>query len=187
MLLERVDEDVVRWRMAAGLGDLEPGAELAFRVAGTAHSRTMLPVAVPAGSGTRVVAEDGVGRPALVVREVGAGALVLATYPVEHFAAALPNANPEATWRLYRALAVRAGAERAVASDAPEVLVDRLLHRDGACYVWAVNTGDGPRSCRIELCGGGWLEDVESGERVDAEARAELPAYGVRVFQWVTS
>jgi hypothetical protein len=75
--------------------------------------------------------------------------------------------------------------ERAVGSDLPEVLVDRLLHRNGACYVWAVNTADGPRSSRIELCGGGWLEDVESGERVEAEA-APSP-YGVRVFRWVTS
>src|SRR5262249_61117263 len=126
---------------------VEPGGGLAFRVAGTAHSRTMLPVAVPAGSGTHVVAEDGAGRPALVVREVGAGALVLATYPVEHFAAALPNANPEATWRLYRALAVRAGAGRAAASDAPAVLVDRLLPRGGACCEWAVNTDACPRAC----------------------------------------
>ena len=144
----------------------------------------MLPVTVPEGGAARVLAHDAAGRPALVARAVGDGALVLCAYPIEHFAAALPNANPEATWLLYRALAVQAGAERTVASDAPEVLVDRLLHRDGACYVWAVNTGDGPRSCRIELCGGGWLEDVESGERVDADA--ELPAYGVRVFQWVT-
>jgi endo-1,4-beta-mannosidase len=185
VLMERVDEDVVTWRLAAGLGDLEPGAELSFRVAGTAHSRAVLPVVVPAGSGTRVVAEDGGGRPALLVRQVGAGALVLATYPVEHFAAALPNANPEATWRLYRALAVWAGVERAVTSDRPEVLVDRLVHRDGACYLWAINTGDGPRSPRIELCGGGWLQDVESGERVEAEVG--LPPYGVRVFRWVTS
>jgi hypothetical protein len=145
----------------------------------------MLPVAVPAGSETRVVAEDARGRPALLVREVGAGALVLATYPVEHFAAARPDANPEATWRLYRALAVRAGVQRAAGSNLPEVLVDRLLHRDGASYVWAVNTGESPRSPHIELCGGGWLRDVETGERADAEV--PLPPYGVRVFQWVTT
>lgn len=186
-LLERVDEDVVTWRLVAGLGDLEPGAELSFRVGGTAHSRAVLPVVVPNGSAARVVAEDAAGRPALVVREVGAGALVLGTYPIEHFASALPNANPEATWRLYRALAVRAGVERAVASDAPEVLVDRLVHRDGACYVWAVNIGDRPLAPRIELCGGGWLQDVESGDRIEAGAGAGLPPYGVRVFRWVTS
>ncbi|HYW26423.1 MAG TPA: cellulase family glycosylhydrolase [Terriglobales bacterium] len=184
-LIQRVDEDAVTWRLVGGLGDLEVDAELSFRVAGTAHSRAMLPLVVPAASGTRVVAEDAHGRPALLVREVGAGALVLATYPVEHFAAALPNANPEATWRLYRALGARAGVQRAVGSDLPEVLVDRLLHRDGACYVWAVNTGDGPRSPRIELCGGGWLRDVETGEHADAEVG--LPPHGVRVFQWVTT
>jgi endo-1,4-beta-mannosidase len=184
-LSERVDEEVVTWRLAGPLGDLEPGAKLSFRVAGTPHSRAMLPVVVPSGSETRVVAEDGRGRPALLVREVGAGTLVLATYPVEHFAASLPNANPEATWRLYRALGLRAGVERPVASDVPEVLVDRLLHRDGACYVWAVNTGDDARKARLELGGDGWLRDVESGERAGAEV--ELPPYGVRVFQWVTS
>jgi endo-1,4-beta-mannosidase len=184
-LTERVDEDVVTWRLLERLGDLEPGAELSFRVAGTAHSRAMLPVTVPDGSATRVVAEDGRGRPALLVHEVGTGALVLATCPVEHFASALPNANPEATWRLYRALAVHAGVVRAAASDTPDVLVDRLVHRDGSCYVWAVNLSDRSQVPRIELYGAGWLEDVESGERVEAEAG--LPPYGVRVFRWVTS
>ena len=63
--------------------------------------------------------------------------------------------------------------------------VDRLRHRDGACYAGAIDTGDGPRSPRIELCGGGWLQDVESGELVEVEVG--LPPYGVRVFWWVTS
>ena len=183
-LLDRVDEPIVTWRLRTRFGHLEPDETLSFRVAGTPHSRAMLPLAVPESSETRVVATDAGGRPALLVREVGAGSLVLATYPVEHFAASLPNANPEASWRLYRALGVRAGVEAAVRSDRPEVLVDRLLHRDGACYVWVVSTSDRPLAAPLELCGDGWLEDVESGERVGAEV--QLPPYGVRVLQWVS-
>jgi endo-1,4-beta-mannosidase len=180
-LLERVDEEVVTWRLRAGLGDLDAGAELSFRTAGTVHGRAMLPVAVPDGGATTVVATDARGRPALLLRQVGAGALVLATYPVEYFAASLPNANPEATWRLYRALAARAGVERQVWSDRPEVLVDRLVHRGGASYVWVVSGSDRPLASTVGVRDGGLLEDIESGERLDAEVG--LPPYGVRVLR----
>ena len=183
-LLDRVDEEVVTWRLDGRLGDLEAGAELSFRAAGTAHSRAVLPVSVTGDAGARVAARDGRGRPALVVRPVGEGALVLATYPIEHFASALRDANPEATWRLYRALAAHAGVETPARSDLPEVLVDRLLHRSGACYVWAINTAGEERSPEIALCGDGRLEDVETGERV--EAGVVLAPYGVRVFRRVT-
>ena len=102
-----------------------------------------------AGGAARRLRNAGGGRgrarpPGAACREFGAGALVLGTYPVEHFAAARPNANPEATWRLYRALGVRACVRRAVGSSLPEVLVDRLLHRDGSCHLWAVTTGESP-------------------------------------------
>src|SRR5215510_7554804 len=77
-LLERVDEDVVTWRLTSALGDLSAGDELSFRTAGTVHGRAMLPVAVPELGSGRVLATDGGGRPALLLRQVGEGALVLA-------------------------------------------------------------------------------------------------------------
>src|SRR5262249_45099170 len=103
-LLERVDEDVVTWRLTSALGDLSAGDDLSFRPAGTVHGRAMLPVAVPELGSARVLATDPRGRPAVPLPPVGAGALVLATYPVQYFAASLPNANPESSWRLYSAL-----------------------------------------------------------------------------------
>jgi len=141
----------------------------------------MLPVSVPAPGGAEVLATDGPGRPALVRRRVGAGALVLATYPVEHFAARLPNANPEPTWRLYRALAAEAGVSWEVRVDRPEVLVDRLVHRDGASYVWMVNGSDRSLSAAVTSRDGCRLEDVETGERPAADV--ELPPYGVRILR----
>jgi hypothetical protein len=143
----------------------------------------MLPVVVPDSSGAEVLATDVRGRPALVLRRVGAGALVLATYPIEHFAASLPNANPEATWRLYRALGKLAGIEPPVRSDRPDVLVDSLVHEDGDRFVWVVSGAAEAVSATVHVAGGGGLEDVESGERVDAAV--ELPAYGVRVLRLV--
>lgn len=183
-LLERVDEDVVTWRLTSALGDLSAGDELSFRTAGTVHGRAMLPVAVPELGSGRVLATDGGGRPALLLRQVGEGALVLATYPVEYFAASLPNANPESSWRLYRALGAQAGIEQMVRSDRPEVLVDGLVHSGGARYVWLVSSSELPISAPVRLRGGGCLEDLESGERLDTFA--ELEPYGVRVFRLIT-
>jgi endo-1,4-beta-mannosidase len=183
-LLERVDEDVVTWQVRRPLGDLGPGAELPFRAAGTVHGRAMLPVVVPERGEAEVVATDAHGRPALLVRRVGAGALALATYPVEYFAASLPNANPESTWRLYRALAEHAGVEPPVRSDRPEVLVDSLVREDGERFVWVVSGAGRSLPAELRVAGGARLEDVESGERIDS--RVDLPAYGVRVLRVVT-
>jgi len=73
-LIAPVVEDVVTWRLASELGDLWPRTEFPFRVAGTAPGRAMLPVALPAGSETRVVAEGARGRPARLVRVRSGGA-----------------------------------------------------------------------------------------------------------------
>ena len=183
-LLERVDEDVVTWRLTSALGDLSAGDDLSFRPAGTVHARAMLPVAVPELGSARLLATDARGRPALLLRQVGQGALVLATYPVEYFAASLPNANPESSWRLYRALGAQAGIEQMVRSDRPEVLVDGLVHSSGARYVWLVSGSERPLSAPVRLRGGACLEDLENGERLDTSA--ELAPYGVRVFRLVT-
>jgi hypothetical protein len=45
-------------------------------------------------TGAEVIATDARGRPALLLRRVGGGSLVLGTYPVEHMAALTPRVNP---------------------------------------------------------------------------------------------
>jgi endo-1,4-beta-mannosidase len=126
-LVDPIEDDVVTFQFVEPLGDLEPGARLTFPVAGTPSARAYLPVE-PAGAS--VVAIDAHGRPALLRHELGAGATVLCTYPLEYMAAKTPRANPESTWRLYSALAVAAGVRRAVRVDDPRVLVGCL--RTGA-------------------------------------------------------
>ncbi len=77
-------------------------------------------------AGAKVLAVDRPGRPALLERRVGAGAMVLCTYPIEHMAACTPHANPEDTWSLYGALAQAAGDCSAVSVTDPRVMVGRL-------------------------------------------------------------
>lgn len=179
-LIERVPEGPVEWTMAAALGDLAAGDELRFAAAGSEHGRAMLPLR-PIGAA--VLARDAVGRPALVERRVGEGALLLSAYPLEYFAASRAGANPEDTQRLYRALAGRAGLEPAVRSARPDVLVDTLLDADGRRVAWLVSECDEPVAAPLEVAGGLALEDVETGERICGAV--DLPPYGVRVCRLV--
>ena len=107
-LVDPIEDDEVVFTFVEDLGDLTAGDELRFKVAGTESSRAFLPVE-PAGA--TVLALDGHGRPALLRRPVGDGAMVLCTYPIEHMAARAPRVNPESTWRLYSALATSAGVD----------------------------------------------------------------------------
>jgi hypothetical protein len=120
------------------------------------------------------------GRPALLVREVGSGRIVLSTYPTEYFASARAGANPEDTHRLYGALAILAGIDRAVVSSRPDVLVDSLVHRDGSRYVWFLSQGAEPVKLRPGLPQGQELVDLETGEPV---AEVNLRSYGVAVYR----
>jgi endo-1,4-beta-mannosidase len=175
-LVERVDESRVTWTMDAPFGDLPGGAELAFVAAGNEHGRSMLPVRA---TGADVFACDGRGRPALLERRVGEGAMVLSTYPVEYFATARANVNPEQTHRVYRALAARAGLSWTIRSRRPDVLADTLVDGEGRLLAWLVSQSEGPVCARVDVAPGLQLQDVETGERLDAEV--ELPPYGVRV------
>src|SRR5262249_10297417 len=107
-----------------------------------------------------------------------------ATYPVEYFAASLPNANPECSWRLYRALGAQAGIGQMVRSNRPEVLVDGLIHSSRERYVWLVSSSELPIYAHVRLTGARCLEDQESSERL--ATFAELEPYGVRVFRLTT-
>src|SRR4029453_1480818 len=107
-------------------GAIAEGAPLPSRAAGEPSARAYLPLD-PLGA--EVVAVDGHGRPALLRNRLGAGSAVLCTYPLEHMAARSPGVNPEDTWRIYSALAIEAGVERAVRVDDPRGLVG-LIRRD---------------------------------------------------------
>jgi endo-1,4-beta-mannosidase len=135
-LNEPVSDDVVTWRFGQDFGDLTAGMTLSFRAAGTPDGRCMLPVE-PAGA--RVVAEDAHSRPALLVRDTGAGRIVLSTYPVEYFAARCPRVNPDDTVRLYRAAAQVAGALPAVVVDDISAFADVIERDDGRRFALVVS------------------------------------------------
>ncbi|MEV0091225.1 cellulase family glycosylhydrolase [Streptomyces sp. NPDC050738] len=168
------EETVLTFRQP--FGNLPEGAVLTFRTAGTDSSRSFLPVEA---AGAEVLATDGRGRPALLLRRVGTGSVVLCTYPLEHMAAVTPRVNPEATSRLYDALAAHAGVRRPVTVDDSRVAVDLLLHEDGHRFVWLVSQC--PEELRVKPV-------VEAGHRLSqltggAADTVLLEPYGVVVLR----
>jgi endo-1,4-beta-mannosidase len=139
-LVDPIAEDEVVFELVEDLGDLPAGARIPFPVAGSASARSYLPVD-PARA--QIVAVDRHGRPALLRHAVGGGELVLCTYPVEHFAARAPRANPESTWRLYSALAEEAGVSRPVRVDDPRVLVGRVRSANSETVLFVNCSGEG--------------------------------------------
>jgi endo-1,4-beta-mannosidase len=168
-LIDAVEEEF-EFNFTAPFGSIAAGARLSFRGVATRHSRCMLPVKA---TDAEVLAVDGEGRPALLVRRVGAGSIVLCTYPIEHLAATTPGVNPDTTRDLYDALADFAGVERAVTVDDPRVAVDVLVHGDGTRYVWLVSQADEALTVKPSVRGTARL----------AEDDVVIPAYGVRVVR----
>ncbi|MFN8223599.1 MAG: beta-galactosidase trimerization domain-containing protein [Gaiellales bacterium] len=136
-LVDPIEDDVVSFELVRRFGDLEPGEQLHFRVAGNANVRSYLPVEP---EGAEVVAIDSHGRPAILVNDVGDGKVVLCTYPLELLAAQVPAVNPEDTARLYGALAIEAGLSRPVRVDDARVLIGRVRSEDRRQTVLFVNT-----------------------------------------------
>lgn len=169
-LVDSVDEDEFTFEFVRPFGPLAAGARLVFRTGGNEHSRAMLPVEP---TDAEVVAVDGQGRPALLVRRVGAGATVFCTYPIEHMAATLPRVNPDPTRELYDALADFAGVTRAVTVDEPRVAVDSMIHEDGTRFVWLVSQAAEELAVKPVVRNGGRL----------AEDVVVLPPFGVRVLK----
>jgi endo-1,4-beta-mannosidase len=182
-LVDRIESDSVRLTMCDDFGNLTVGTELEFAVGGPDNLRAYLPVE-PVEA--RVLATDAQGRPALLSRNVGAGAMVLCTYPLEAMAAATPEVNPESTWRLYAALAHAAGAHPLVtvqvagrAESQPRVMVDCLDREDGVRFVWLISEADTPLTVAARTRDGQPLQDLETGEEVST---VDLPPFGVRVL-----
>jgi endo-1,4-beta-mannosidase len=138
-LVEPIEDASVTFTFGTDFGPLPPGAQLTFLTGGNRYGRSYLPVR-PAGA--VVVATDQHGRPALLSRGVGAGSMVLCTYPVEYMASVTPQVNPEQTSELYHALAVVAGVRRLVTVDDPRVAADVLVRTDGAMFAFLVSQAD---------------------------------------------
>ncbi|MDT0270468.1 cellulase family glycosylhydrolase [Streptomyces sp. DSM 44915] len=177
-LTEPIEDDRLELTFQRDFGTIKAGERLVFAVAGTENSRSYLPVE-PAGA--EVLAVDAHGRPALLTRRVGAGQLVLSTYPLEHMAAITPRVNPEPTWRLYAALAAEAGVTPEVTVDDPRVLVGRMTHEDERSFVWLVSQHEETRAVTPVLTAGGALRDLD-GQPLGT---VELPPFGVLVAELV--
>jgi endo-1,4-beta-mannosidase len=166
----------VTFTLTAGFGTLAEGATLAFHLAGGAHSRGYLPVR-PAGA--QVVAVDGDGRPALLVRRVGQGSVVLCTYPVEHMAALGGQGCAAAASGLYDALARHAGVRRVITVDDPRVGCDVLVREDGQRFAWLVSQGEEPITAKPQLGSGLRLRELGGSPVGDT---VTLDPFGVSVF-----
>jgi endo-1,4-beta-mannosidase len=173
-----IEDDVAEFTLDRDFGGLARGTTLAFRVAGNEHSRSFLPV-VPA-AGTEVIATDGHGRPALLLRRTGRGSLVLCTYPVEYMAALTPQVNPDHTVTLYDALAVHAGVRRAVTVDDPRVACDTLVRDDGTRFAVLVSHADEQLTVKPALEPGGRLTTLDGQ---DVTEGATIGSFGISVFR----
>jgi endo-1,4-beta-mannosidase len=176
--LSDAPDDVVTLTLTQPLGTLAAGATLRFPAAGPAHARAYLPLEATTAE---VVATDQHGRPALLRRRVGPGAIYLGAYPIEYYGATRPDANEDdEVWRLYAALAAEAGIEPAVSlPDQPRVFADELTHDDGSTLTWLVNTGPDEVTVQPRLAAPGRLADVLDG--TDLTGKCAIAPFGVRV------
>ena len=180
-LADPIEDEVVTFTMRRAFGSLPGGATLRFRAAGTEHSRSYLPVRP---DGAEVLAVDAHGRPALLLRGIGAGSAVLCTYPVEHMAAVTPRVNPEATSHLYDALAQHAGVRRTVVVSDPRVASDVLLRSDGQRFAWLVSQADVPVTVTPTVTSGFALAAIDaSGQPACERGTITLDPYGTGVFR----
>jgi hypothetical protein len=174
---EVIGDDAVTFTLITDFGTLGRGSKLVFPVGGSVHDRGLLPV-LPGSA--EVVATDGHGRPALLRRRVGAGTVMLCTYPVEQLAAAAPSAGAEAITALYDALAGEAGICRAVTVADPRVGADVLVRDDGERFAWLVSQAAEPVAAKPQVADGVGLRGLD-GSRIGNTVTLE--PFGVGVFR----
>jgi endo-1,4-beta-mannosidase len=179
-LVDPVTDSEVTFTFTRPFGTLAEGTELRFAAAGTVDSRVYLPVD-PVDA--EVIAVDGHGRPALLLRRVGEGAVVFCTYPLEHMASVTPAVNPDAGQALYGALAAFAGLDRPVTVDDPRVAADILCHADGRRFLWLVSQCDGELTVKPTLAAGLTLRGLTCD---DIDSAVTLGPFGVGVYEIVT-
>jgi hypothetical protein len=166
---------VVKFRLNRDFGGLADGTTLTFTAAGDRHSR-----GPPGRTGAaEVLATDAHGRPALLLRPIGQGSLVLCTYPVEHMAAQTPRVNPDDTVTLYDALARHAGVRRLVTAHDPRVACDTLIRDDGALFAVLASHTTEQLTVKPALHCGGELTSL-GGE--EAAEDVELGPFGITVL-----
>jgi hypothetical protein len=168
-----VEDDVVRLTLRQDFGGLTAGTTLRFAAAGNPE---FLPVEP---DGAEVLAADGRGRPALLLRRTGSGSLILCAYPVERMAALTPRVNPDDTVTLYDALARHAGVRRPVTVADPRVACDTLIRDDGALF--AVLASHAAEALTVTPApAGGELTTLDG---VDASGGVTLDPFGIKVLR----
>jgi hypothetical protein len=175
-VIDPIEDDVVELTLSRGFGGLPPGTALTFRADGSANSRAFLPV-IPAGA--EVIAADAHGRPALLLRRVGDGNIILCTYPIEHMAAVTPRVNPDATVALYDALASHAGVRRPITVDDPRVTCDMLVRDDGARFAVLASHAAEPLDLKPVLGEPGSLTTLSG---LDAGGTVAIEPFGVALL-----
>lgn len=172
--------DVVTFRFEEELGDLGPGDVLTFPVAGVDEARSMLALdEKDAEPDATVVARDDLGRPALVRRRLGAGSVLVSTYPVEYFGSVRRAAHEDDAVRvLYRALGVEAGAGHEPRPEDERAFSDSLVRDDGRRFVWFVNSS--ADTFRLPLPAGHDL--LFPAGALEEDGALLLRAYGVAVL-----
>lgn len=176
-IADHIVDDEVRVTFERSFGDIPAGAELVFAVAGNSHARSFIPVVA---DGAEVLAVDQHGNPVLLRHAVGDGFFVLCTYPLEYMAAITSGVNPDATRRVYDALATSAGVSRPVRVRDGRVMVGQLDHVDGRSFVWLVSQSAEALGVSPVVQEGRVLVD-ERGAELPAEV--ELAPYEVRVLE----
>jgi hypothetical protein len=176
-LTDLIEDDVAEFRLHRDFGGLARGTTLRFAVAGDRNSRSFLPVE-PAGA--EILATDTRGRPALLLRPVGRGSLILCTYPIEHMAALTPRVNPDDSVALYAALATHAGVRRPVTVDDPRVASDTLVRDDGTLFAVLASHAAEPLTVKPALAAGGELATLDGEE---LEESVMLGPFGIKVMR----
>ncbi|WP_433892665.1 beta-mannosidase [Streptomyces sp. CA-111067] len=164
----------VALRLTVDVGPLPAGTTLRLHGSGTAPARLDVQP-----DGAQVLAVDGDGRPALLRRPVGDGAMVLCAYQLEALADGGTPGSRRALARLYDALASEAGVERPWRSTSWDVLIDALQTPQGDPLVWAVNLSGDPVATDVLGPDGGPLVDRATGKPVGT---LELAPYAVAVI-----
>lgn len=96
------------------------------------------------------MARDAQDRPAILRHRLGDGWTYLCTYPIEAFASASYEVNPEPTWRIYDALAEVAGVHRPLRVHDPRITVATLGRDDGSAVHVVGNLADETVTFEVE-------------------------------------
>ena len=176
-------------RFVASWGPFTVGDELVLPPGdGSLATRS---ITLRAAAGSRVVAVDANGDPALVVAARGAGHAVTLSHPLELLLAGAADRHgpDDRTWGLYAGLAALAGATGPAWVDHPDVTTGTLTGPSGGLVAL---TNHGPRPLRVPLGlpdaarrataigpGGSAPLGLEGGS-----AEVELPAHGALLVGW---